>query len=278
VTTDVSVADRVQGYLRAGGELARVEGEVGGGMPWLASAPAVALDRVRWRIDSKAFKGRDGFRARYVPYLDAALVAGLMDAWVGPGNWRDLYEDGVLAGKPVLWCHVEVRVSPGEWVRKTDVGVTPSGEGRRGRGEGLREKGTVSDAFKRAACLKWGAGRNVYDLPTLWGPAEVADNDLDKPRAPEGVATVLVRLLKERGFDTTGVQVDDEPEEQETVTDAEAAMREVNAAKARVLEAAQGDTALARSAWERASEDPSTSTFREVEFLALQLVVAEVPL
>src|SRR3972149_5634333 len=126
-------------------------------MPWLASAPAVALDRVRWRIDSKAFKGRDGFRARYVPYLDAALVAGLMDAWVGPGNWRDLHEAG---------------------------------------------------------------GRNVSAMPTLWGPAEGADNALDKPRAPEGVATVLVLLLKERGFDTTGVRVDDEPEEQGTGTDA----------------------------------------------------------
>lgn len=188
--------------------------------------PDVALEAVLWRIDSKGFdqtSSPTGFVARYVPYLNASTIARLLDGWVGPLNWRDIYQDGTLAGKPVLWCHLEIR-SPqpavgfmqnvDSWVRKSDAGVAPSDQGTRGRGDGLSEKGMVSDAFKRAACLKWGAGRNVYDLPTVWGPVHCRGNDPDKPVAPAGVEAHLIAALRAKGL-----QVDAARTEAETGTD-----------------------------------------------------------
>lgn len=129
----------------------------------LAPAPAISLDRVEWRVDGKPTGEGGNTRCRFVPYLDARDIAALLDDWVGPGNWSDAYEPGEIAGKPAMWCHLSIRVGD-DWVTKTDVGVPSNFEG---------QKGAVSDSFKRAGCLKWGVGRNVYELPTLWAPCRV---------------------------------------------------------------------------------------------------------
>jgi hypothetical protein len=132
-----------------------------------------------------------------VPYLSAHIVADLLDEWVGPANWRDTYELTELAGGPALWCHVEVHDPVGrQWVRKSDIGVAPAP----GPEEGMREKGMVSDAFKRTACLKWGAGRNVYELPVLWAPVHVRDDSGGQPRPIADVEQHLVSQLRARGY------------------------------------------------------------------------------
>lgn len=151
----------------------------------ITRAPLAPMDIVEWRPQGKPNDGR----CQWVAYLDAAAVASLMDEWVGPVGWRDSYEPvRDSAGKAIaMWCTVEVRdPATGEWVGKTDVG-TPS--------DMEAAKGIVSDAFKRAACLKWGAGRNVYDLPVVWAPCKVNARGHAYP-APNTLSTILAECRK----------------------------------------------------------------------------------
>lgn len=175
-------------------------------------APSVPLSDVEWRVDSKP---KDG-KARFVPHINARIAAALMDEWVGPENWKDAYRVATIAGKEAVVAEVSVYVGgsepstqsapgievtsfggSGQWVTKTDVGVASQTE---------PQKGAVSDAFKRVVSVKWGAGRNVYDLPTLWAPCrewneKAYPNDQTQPS--------ILAQLKARGFDATGVRFED---------------------------------------------------------------------
>lgn len=163
----------------------------------------VPLEQVEWRVDSEPYERNGRTSCRWVPYLNAPIVARLLDEWVGPDGWSDSYDSGTLAGKEVLWCHLDIG-----GVVKSDVGVPSNTEA---------QKGMVSDAFKRAACLKWGVGRNVYDLPTLWAVCGSRNGKNDKKIATETPETLpdILRQLKTRGFDAEGGRVRDEPEESE---------------------------------------------------------------
>lgn len=81
-----------------------------------------------------------------VAYIDARQVADGLDAL---GVWRDEYrfENGIL------FCGISFK-KEGEWVTRWDCGTESEQE---------KEKGLVSDAFKRAA-VKWGVGRFLYRL------------------------------------------------------------------------------------------------------------------
>lgn len=159
-------------------------------------APSAPLDAVEWRVDGKPSNNK----SRFVPYLDAKTVASLLDEWVGPFNWQDAYEPAPGKG---LWCHLSIRgvidiqTGHSEWVTKTDIGVPSNFES---------EKGQVSDAFKRAATLKWGVGRNVYDLPTLWAPVDVKRNAKNEDVAWPNDKTMpsIRQQLKALGFETDG--------------------------------------------------------------------------
>ena len=167
----------------------------------LAKAPDAPLTLVEWRVDGKPFD-RDGKKlARFVPYLDAAAVATLLDEWVGPGAWRDAYEPTTLDGKAALWCHLSV-LDDGVWVTKTDVGVASNFEA---------QKGMVSDAFKRAACLKWGAGRNVYDLPVVSAPCLVRSSQRGEQAYPsKDTHAYITRTLANLGYGDVGGRVNPE--------------------------------------------------------------------
>jgi hypothetical protein len=124
----------------------------------LTKAPPAPLDAVEWRIQGSIDKGGG---ANVCAYLDAPTVAELLDDWVGPENWRDLYTPiGPETAPTAMWCHLSVRVpgSNDDWVTKSDLGVPSNMEAA---------KGLVSDAFKRVAMRKWGVGRNVCALPVL---------------------------------------------------------------------------------------------------------------
>jgi hypothetical protein len=160
----------------------------------LTVAPPVPLELVEWRVDSKPTDGNAKLsRCRYVPYVNARIVQKLLDEWVGPLGWSDAYEPATLGGQAGLWCHLTIH-----GVTKTDFGVPSNMESG---------KGLVSDAFKRAACLKWGVAGNVYDLPTLWGPCKVSKKGNDSVAwfDDERTAADLVRQLKALGFETKGV-------------------------------------------------------------------------
>lgn len=165
-----------------------------------ARAPEVPIEDVVWRIDGNPSNGR----ARFVPFIDSRVCASLLDQWVGPWNWRDEYEPATIDGKNAMYCHLEIRdPETGEWVRKTDVGSPTGFEA---------QKGIMSDSFKRAACLKWGVGRNVYDLPgDVWAPCDVYQkNGKDQGRANSQSVPAILAELKKRGFDTASTRAETE--------------------------------------------------------------------
>jgi hypothetical protein len=184
-------------------------------------APDAPLDKVEWRVDGKPME-RDGkTMSRFVPYLDAPTVAGLFDEWAGSTGWSDSYRVVDVLGKPALECTIRVVGSDGEtWVAKTDVGVASNFE---------PQKGAFSDAFKRCASIKWGVGRNVYDLPTLVAPCRVTKRPGKDDQAwPTGeTMPSILKQLKALGFDAEGGRVaepdqqhDDEPLDQPADPDA----------------------------------------------------------
>jgi hypothetical protein len=164
-------------------------------------APSVPLADVKWRVDSEPKNGR----ARFVPHMDSRIAAALMDEWVGPGNWSDEYRTVTIAGKEALLCTVSVWDGE-KWVAKQDVGTPPHTE---------PQKGGISDAFKRCVAVKWGAGRNVYELPTLWAPCKVVQPEGKRASAYANDETLpdLVRQLKRLGYDAAGVKLEAHDEE-----------------------------------------------------------------
>lgn len=154
-------------------------------MSALPTPPDCPLADVKWRVDSKPTNGR----ARFIPYINAEVLATLLDEWVGPECWSDRYEQAHGKG---LWCHLSVKVGD-EWVTKTDIGVPSNMEA---------EKGQVSDAFKRAGALKWGVGRNVYRLPNVWAPVdEKANRNGEKVAYPnKQTIPAIIDELKKQGF------------------------------------------------------------------------------
>lgn len=184
--------------------------------------PKVALHDVEWRIDGKPIE-QDGKppRARYVPYVDARWCAAALDAWVGPQNWRDDYEQTTFMGKEAVIGIISIRFGD-EWVTKRDIGYNDGPPN-------VAVKGTFSDAFKRVATGRWGVGRNVYDLPgDIW--AEVRMSNGKAYPHPGAVHQIAAELAK-RGHDImttegvakvqTGISSDTDatPEDAETLNE-----------------------------------------------------------
>ena len=86
-----------------------------------------------------------------VAYIDARAAMNRLDRVVGVDGWSDAYE--VLEAGTVK-CRLTVL-----GISKEDTGI----------GEDL--KAAFSDALKRAA-VKFGVGRYLYDLPTVWAPLD----------------------------------------------------------------------------------------------------------
>lgn len=185
----------------------------------LGNAPSIPLDKIRWRPEGKP-RTRDGrAKSQFIPYLRAPDLAALLDEWVGPENWTDEYTPGTVDGKPVMWATLKIRVN-GEWISKTDLGVPSNFEGA---------KGNVSDAFKRVGSLKWGVGRNVYNLPEVWAPCRVVartvkdrngnDRKVENVYLTPDTIPSLQQQLRDQGFDPNefgGVDGDDSDEIPET--------------------------------------------------------------
>lgn len=108
---------------------------------------------VSWRAQSLT---RDGTKALALAYIDARDVMERLDAVCGPANWQDSYTE-TTRGRVI--CTISIRCGD-TWVAKSDGAGDTDVEG---------DKGAISDAFKRAA-VKWGVGRYLYDLPSIWVP------------------------------------------------------------------------------------------------------------
>jgi len=99
----------------------------------------------KWRIQSIQYN-----KATCVAYIDARDCMDMLDKVVGAENWQSMYytEDNKL------FCRIGI-FAGSDWVWKSDTGSESNVE---------KEKGKVSDAFKRA-CVQWGIGRFLYRLP-----------------------------------------------------------------------------------------------------------------
>ena len=121
----------------------------------------------KWRVQSTKFG-----KTTCVAYIDARDCQDLLDEVVGAGNWQSKYytEDNKLFCKVGIWNQ-----KLNDWVWKSDTGSESNVE---------KEKGHVSDAFKRA-CVCWGIGRFLYRLPIQTLKTKKHSNGREYPYAPE---------------------------------------------------------------------------------------------
>jgi hypothetical protein len=115
-----------------------------------------------------AIKQRQGPGGRMLDYIDARFVMDRLDDLLGPANWQNLYD---LGSNGKVSCRIGINVD-GEWVWKSDGAGETDIEG---------EKGSFSDAFKRAA-VHWGIGRDLYGASTS-GTGRVASPPPARPAA-----------------------------------------------------------------------------------------------
>lgn len=111
---------------------------------------------VHWRAQTL---NREGTKALALAYIDARDVMERLDSVVGPGGWQDAYSE---TPRGRLICTLSILSPDGDWIAKSDGAGDTDVEG---------DKGAISDAFKRAA-VKWGIGRYLYSLKSVWAPCE----------------------------------------------------------------------------------------------------------
>ncbi len=110
---------------------------------------------IHWRAQNIT---KEGDKALALAYIDARDVMRRLDEVVGAASWQDRYVE-THSGRVI--CTLSILLDDA-WVSKSDGAGDTAVEG---------EKGALSDAFKRAA-VKWGIGRYLYALPTIWVPCE----------------------------------------------------------------------------------------------------------
>lgn len=122
-------------------------------------------EQVSWRVGST---NADKTKGMALAYIDSRDVQDRLDGVMG-ADWAD-----EIAVQPngLVCCKIGLRLSEG-WVWRMDgtAALPPQAAGEENaKAEQAREmahKGSVSDAFKRAA-VKWGIGRYLYALPSPW--------------------------------------------------------------------------------------------------------------
>ena len=127
----------------------------------------------QWRVQSFS---KNKPVAQCVAYIDARDVMNRLDEIVGGENWQDDYR--VVNNQ--LFAGIGILVN-NQWVWKWDVGTESQTE---------KEKGLVSDSFKRAA-VKWGIGRFLYDLEIKFVNTNGKKGDSDQKG--DSPATTILR-------------------------------------------------------------------------------------
>jgi len=138
---------------------------------------------VSWRVgtsNKKKLQREQGPNAKatkgqVLAYIDARDVMDRFDEVCGPAGWQNRYTH---ADKKTV-CEIGVKLD-GEWIWKADGA---------GDSDIEAEKGSLSDAFKRAA-VRWGVGRYLYHLPTPWVDLDDREQISDAERRKlEGLLT-----------------------------------------------------------------------------------------
>lgn len=135
--------------------------------------------QISWRIGSTTADKKKGMA---LAYIDARDVMDRLDEVCGPDGWQCTYPHA--NGKTV--CAIGIRVCREgegfEWIWKSDGA---------GDSEVEKEKGALSDAFKRSA-VRWGVGRYLYHLDSPWVEITAAGRSF---RIADHEMTRLERML-----------------------------------------------------------------------------------
>lgn len=127
-----------------------------------ALAAPFPVEEISWRpgrTNEKWRKPDEPLKAEPFCYVDARAVMDRLDSVCEPDGWQCNYTPGVATS---IVCNISIKfpvVYNGqqvghEWVWKSDGAGATDVEA---------EKGTLSDAFKRAA-VRWGVARYLYEL------------------------------------------------------------------------------------------------------------------
>lgn len=135
-----------------GAEAARIMYGGSGMQQLIALTKPWEKSEIKWRVGSVS---KDKKKALPLAYVDARTVMERLDSAVGAENWQDRYE---FHEKRTI-CYLSIKIE-NEWICKADGAGDSDIEG---------EKGGISDAFKRAS-VKWGMGRELYELKCRWMP------------------------------------------------------------------------------------------------------------
>lgn len=117
-----------------------------------------APDRISWRLGST---NGDKTKGMALAYIDARDVMGRLDEVCGD-LWQAEY---VPMPNGTCCCRIGIKVGD-EWVWRSNGSMNISDSDKADAKE-MAEKGSYSDAFKRAAVL-WGVGQYLYDLDSPW--------------------------------------------------------------------------------------------------------------
>jgi hypothetical protein len=124
-------------------------------------------DDIEWRAGAT---NADKSKALALAYITSRAVMDRLDEIIGPENWRDEYAPGPDGG---VICGLSLRIQE-EWICKWDGAENTDFE---------PVKGGLSDAFKRAG-YKWGIGRYLYKLESVWVPCEMHGKSISLKSTP----------------------------------------------------------------------------------------------
>lgn len=123
-------------------------------------SPFIFGDEVSVRVgptNVKSKKADAPLKGQPLFYIDARTVMDRLDSVCGFDGWQCTYSPGTPGAAVSIVCNIGLRLA-GDWIWKADGAGATDMEA---------EKGTMSDAFKRAA-VRWGVGRYLYDLKAPW--------------------------------------------------------------------------------------------------------------
>jgi hypothetical protein len=145
----------------------------------MLAAPFLATE-IDWRVgptNKKARKSGDKLRGQPLAYVDARTVMDRLDSVCGIDGWQNTYTPGV--GTSIV-CNIGIRIA-GDWIWRSDGAGATDMEA---------EKGTLSDAFKRAG-VRWGIARYLYDIHSGWIDLEERGETAIIPTAARGALDEL---------------------------------------------------------------------------------------
>lgn len=116
-------------------------------------------NKISWRVGATT-KTKD--KGIALAYIDARDAMQRLDEVCGSGAWQCRYP---WSDSGRIVCEVGINIGHGagglpEWIWKANGAGSTQVEA---------DKGAFSDAFKRA-CVLWGIGQYLYDLPNTWMP------------------------------------------------------------------------------------------------------------